>query len=377
MRARLRSSLPVPSVLLLSVLSLSSLGCPKADDPKPSPSDDSTKDDSKKKKKSQADDDDDSSSKTKKKKPKQADDDDDKTKPKDDGSEALDDQGHNVNPAVIPPTTPVPSACAPDPAGKLGPKPKLLASAGEPGASMAVWGKAGETPLSNLAITIHADGRCYVDYLAFTVEPGVDPTAQFMGFEVPKGAVSGMTGVAERGASSFVGFRVVYDSPMRSGQELHVDTKARFYGYVAANGVPYSCAAIPGEKGCAMYQKPLVAHVGEKCALEKGGGPADVLLGQLQPKIKIGGGAPPATSLTIVAPPIVAPDAGALIVVDAGSADGGTCNGATCATNAFMLKETDHIYVRLAAGKPKACTPSSGPRAGETYYFDEGAWKKR
>ena len=365
---RLRS-LATPGLILLLALPVLGVGCPQPEKEKPAATtDEKTKD--KKKDKGDDDDDDDKGAKKKKKKKKADESDDDTTVDAgNDEAQGNVDGGHNEDAAAVA-AVPIPAPCAPDPAGKLGAKPKLLTSGGEPGISIAMWGKANETPLSTVAVTIHADARCYVDYLA--MPPGDPMGGQWMGFDVPKGAVSAMTGVSERGAANFVGFRVTYHEPFRNGQELHSNSKALFYGYQNANGVPYSCGAIPGEKQCAMYQKPLVAQTGVACTIAKGGGPPDVL-GQ----IKIGGGKidikqPPPISTLIVVPSTIP-----LIDAGAADADAGTCNGPTCITNAFMVKDKDHVYVRLSAGKPSACDAGSGPKVGDTWYFDESAWKKR
>lgn len=378
---RLRS-LATPALVLLFALPFVGVGCPQPEKEKPAGDDDKSK---KQKKGDDGDDDDDKGGKKKKKKKDDEGDDEEsdkdeakKKKKKEKEEEELAakkaeeeaknalDGGHSEDGSVAA-AIPIPAPCAPDPAGRLGAKPKLLTSGGEPGVSIAVWGKAGETPLSTVAITLHADARCYVEYLQ---APPTDPTMQWMGYDFHK--VQAMTGIAERGAANFVGFRITAHEPFRSGQQLQTTTRARFYGYQNANGVPYSCAAIPGEKQCAMYQKPLLAQVETACTVAKGGGPPDPV-GQ----IKIGGG-----NIEIKTP-----DPGALIVVpstipttllDAGDdADGGTCNGPTCTTNAFMVKEKDHIYVRLSAGKPKACDPQGGPKVGDTWFFDESTWKKR
>ena len=368
---RLRS-LATPALILLLALPVFGVGCPQPEKEKPA----ATTDEKTKKSKGDDDDDDDKGAKKKKKK-KKADEADDETTGDDDGAKKKPDDeaqgtvdgGHNEDAAAVA-AVPIPAPCAPDPAGRLGAKPKLLTSGGEPGISIALWGKGTETPLSTLAVTIHADARCYVDYLP---APPTDPAAQWMGYDVPKGAVSAMTGVSERGAASFVGFRVTYHEPFRSGQELHTTSKALFYGYQNANGVPYSCGAIPGEKQCAMYQKPLLAQTGVACTVAKGGGPPDVL-GQ----IKIGGTPveikKPAPGSTLIVVPTAIP---LLLDAGAGDADGGTCNGPTCVTNAFMVKDKEHVYVRLSAGKPNACDAGTGPKVGDTWYFDESTWKKR
>jgi hypothetical protein len=352
------------------------VGCPQPAPEKATDNDNAKDDDKSEKGKKKKKDDEEDDKKKKKKKDDDKDGDDDKKKPDDQAADdqldggRLDDDG-----GVLPATAPIPPGCGPDPAGKLGAKPKLLSSGGQPGASIAVWGKAGETPLSHIAITINADSRCYVDYLE--APPAPDSTLQWMGFDLPKGAVQSMSGIAERGANSFVGFRVLVNHPFRVGSELHVDTEARFYGYVHADGVPYSCGTIPGEKGCAMYQKALVAHEVTSCTMAKGGGPP--VLAQIQIKKPTIGGGLKVPPVTIGGVDAGIADASIIALVDAGAdaADGGTCNGPLCTTNAYMVKEKDHIYVRLSAGKPKACEVSSGPKVGDVWYFDESSWKKR
>ncbi|GAC1361444.1 MAG: hypothetical protein NVSMB47_13760 [Polyangiales bacterium] len=351
---------------MLVVSSLAGLGCPKAEEKKDTPAaadkkggdDDSSDDPVKKKGKKKKDDvtDDDDSAKDKKKKP------DDPAL----ADDALD--GGRIEDGGTVAKTPVPAGCAPDASGKLGAKPRLVASAGEPGAAIAVWAKGGETAATMFAVTLHADGKCYVDYVSFG---STDPTQTFVGFDFPKGTVAATAGVAERGSNSFVGFRVLYGEPQKKGGELHTESFARFYGYEHAEGEPYSCAAIAGGKGCAMYQKPLVAHVGTGCTAAKGGGPP---VGAPT----IGGGVANAGKLPTIGGTISGPrlDPGVLAIVDAG-VDAGTCNGPTCATSAFMVKEKDHVYVRVAAGKPTACDPAGGPRVGDTWFFADSAWKKR
>jgi hypothetical protein len=239
-----------------------------------------------------------------------------------------------------------------------------------------VWGKNGESPLSTIGITIHADNRCYVEYIE---SHGSDPTAQWVGMEMPKASVGATSGISERGNNAFVGFRVSINEKMRKGGELHTDTFERFYGYVHAEGEPYSCGPIAGEKTCAMYQKALIVKSETSCSLEKGGGPIDPLA-QIKPNIAPAPGGPkkPAVGgITLVVPSNV-PDVGIPDVPTIGIVDAGSCNGATCNTNAFLAKESEHVYVRVVAGKPSACdTVMGGPHVGDTWFFDNDAWKKR
>ncbi len=388
---RLRTFATPALLLLLAFPFFGIAGCPQPETKSDKDKSEGSDDDKKKKSK----DDDDGEKKKKKKKEKdESDDDDDKKKKKDDSAKDDDAKkdtggvsddlvGGRLDAGVIAPTAPIPPGCAPDPAGKLGAKPKLLASGGQPGASLAVWGKAGETVLSDVAITIHADEKCYVDYVGI---PAVPSDQSWMGYAIPKGAVQAMSGISERGSSSFVGFRVVLDEPGKVGTEVHSESRARFYGYVHANGIPYTCNPIPGEKGCGMYQKPLVAHTATACVAAKGGGPGDSLaqIKIKQPQIDLK--KPPPALGTVIAIPFdagVAPSPslvpGIIAIGDAGAdtADSGTCNGPVCSNTAFMIKESDHIYVRVIAGKPKACDPTAGAHVGETWYFDESTWKKR
>ena len=354
---------PWVAMLALPVLSA---GCPKPEEKKDTPAatgddDDDKKSKDKKKKDDESDDDDDKGKKKKKK----GDDDDDKPSTDDttNAPHASSDAGPNA--------APIPAACAPDAAGKLGAKPKLLASGGEPGVSIGVWAKNGESPLSTIGITIHADNRCYVDYVE---SHGNDPSAQWAGMELPKASIGASSGISERGKNAFVGFRVTIHEKMRKGGELHTDAFDRFYGYVQQEGQPYSCTPIAGEKTCAMYHKPLLVKSSSSCSIEKGGGPIDPLA-----QIKINAPAvtvkkPTTGGITLVVPSALA-DAG---IPDIGLLDAGTCNGATCGTNAFLAKESEHVYVRVAAGKPVACdTVMGGPHVGDTWYFDDSVWKKR
>lgn len=344
-----RTALALTPLFFLVVVPALAVGCPQQEQKKETASKSG---------------DDDESTKKKDKKKKSGDDD---STGDDDDSTASPHASSDAGLAAAP----VPAACAPDAAGKLGAKPKLLASGGEPGVSIGVWGKNGEAPLSNIGITLHADGRCYVDYIE---SHGDDPSAQWAGFDLPKGSVGASSGVSERGKNSFVGFRVSINEVMRKGGEAHTDTFTRFYGYVHAEGEPYSCGAIAGEKTCAMYQKALLVKSESACTAAKGGGPIDPLA-----QIKMNGPAgkiPPIGSIQIQLPSIAGADAA---VPDVGlSVDAGTCNGATCVTNAFLSKESEHVYVRVSAGKPNACdTVMGGPHVGDVWYFDDNAWKKR
>ncbi|MGZ5969820.1 MAG: hypothetical protein ACXWP4_19240 [Polyangiales bacterium] len=347
--------------LLIAILCL--VGCPKEE---PAKSEEKSGSEEKTKKKKSADDDDDDKADKKKSKKKSADDDDDdKSAKKKDEPAPADEDGKGRKASIVPEGTPVPPGCAPDPSGILGAKPKLVTSAGQPGASMAIWQKEGEKKMA--AITISADGKCYVDYLKDEEGPG--NVAALLGMTFEKGAIQAVTGTTEKSNATIVGFKVTYTTGAAMDGKKSLTTEARFYGYVAANGVPYSCAKIPGEKGdrCAMYHKPLTVETSAFCKMETGGGPPvpsiapgvpKGLLVQPSASAKATASAPPSTSAS------TAPPSGDI-----------KCDGTPwCTTSAAMSKDGEHVYVRIAAGKPKACM---GNKIGETWYFEENAWKKR
>jgi hypothetical protein len=347
-------------LLLVSIFCL--VGCPKEE---PSKSDEKSASEEKTKKKKADDDDDDKATKKKKK---ADDDDDDKPAKKAEEPAAGNDDGKGRKASVVPEGTPIPPGCAPDPSGMLGPKPKLVTSAGQPGASMAIWQKEGDTRMS--AITISADGKCYVDYLKDEEGPG--NVAQLLGQLFEQGAIQAVTATTEKSNATIVGFKVTYTTGAVIDTNKSLSTMARFYGYVAANGMPYSCAKIAGEKGdrCQMYHKPLVVQTSESCKNEKGGGPPvpslkPPTLGSIPPKALA---LPPSVSAK---PSVSAPPS-----ASASAAPGDLkCDGTPyCVTTAAMSKDNEHVYVRITAGKPKAC---SGGKIGDTWYFEESAWKKR
>lgn len=328
-------------------------------------------------------DDDDSTDKKKKKK----DDDDGKgsdegKKPSSDDDKSAKGEGttggdRSGKGSLVPEGTPVPPGCAPDPSGKLGAKPKLIASAGQPGASLAIWQKTGDADSNQpAAITISADGKCYVEY--FEMEGGPGNSATLLGYHFEKNAIQAVTGTTESGGATFVGFKVTYTSGAAMDHAIF-DQYASFYGYVHANGMPYSCAKIAGEKGdrCAMYQKPLVVQTSEYCKDGKGGGPpatapAPTVKGLIKPLTPFD----PSKTSASNAPSSFAPPSTSAAPSASAKSDEPKCDGTPwCSTSATMTKDAEHVYVRVAAGKPKAC--SGSVKAGDTWYFDQNAWKKR
>lgn len=371
----------------LSLLALLALGlslgtaCSK-EEPKP----EEKSADEKADKKSAKDDESDDDSKAKKKK-KKADD-----EPKKDEDEPKSEGGRDAKEGVVPEGTPVPPGCAPDPSGLLGQKPKLVSSAGQPGASLAIWQR-GDGDKKQAAITISADGKCYVDYLELKPAAG----AEALGYSFDKGAIQAVTGTTEKSNATIVGFKVTYTEGVAMGHRM-LDTYGRFYGYVHANGTPYSCAKLAGEKGdrCAMYQKPLVVQTAAACSDAKGGGPpalgapsAITSTIKLPTGLKVPPAVTAAPSATTATPtttpsatpsgvPSTSPSAVPSATPDAGAADSGVaCDGKpTCSTIAGLSKDKDHVYVRASAGKPSAC-PTGQVKIGDTWYFDENTWKKR
>ncbi len=343
-------------LLLVSVLAV--VACSKEE---PTKSDDKSSSEEKSKKKKSDDDDD----KPTKKKKKSADDDDEPAKKPEEPAPSGDDDGKGRKASVVPEGTPVPPGCAPDPSGLLGAKPKLVTSAGQPGASMAIWQKEGDT--RQTAITISADGKCYVDYLKDEEGPG--NVAQLLGQIFEKGAIQAVTGTTEKSNATIVGFKVSYTTGAAIDGNKSLSTMARFYGYVAANGTPYSCAKIAGEKGdrCQMYHKALVVETSRSCKMEKGGGPPVP-----------SGKAPIILPKGLSALPSVAAKSSTSVVPSASASAAPNdiqCDGTpTCSTTASMNKDNEHVVVRIAAGKPKAC---SSNKIGDTWYFDENTWKKR
>jgi hypothetical protein len=309
----------------------------------------------------------------KSKKKKKTDDDEEKKDDESSSEGSRDSKG-----SIVPEGTPVPPGCGPDPSGLLGAKPKLVASAGQPGASLAIWQRADDNK-KQAAITVSADGKCYVDYLEMKEGPG--NVAQLLGYSFDKGAIQAVTGTTEKGGATIVGFKVTYTEGVAMGHRM-LDTYARFYGYVHANGTPYSCNKITGEKGdrCAMYQKPLVVQTSSTCKDEKGGGPtapsAPSVL-KIPTGLKLPGAVPPVPSAS-AAPSVAAPIPSAAVVADAGAPDSGVkCDGTpSCSTVAALSKDKDHVYVRTSAGKPTACSTGT-VKIGDTWYFDESTWKKR
>jgi len=327
----------------------------------PKPTEEKSSEEKAKKKKS--DDDDDDKAEKKKKKKKADDDDDDKSdkgdKTEKKAEEPANNDGSGRKASLVPEGTPIPPGCAPDPSGILGHKPKLVTSAGQPGASMAIWQKEGDNKAT--AITISADGKCYVEYLK--EEEGAGNTAALLGMTFEKGAIQAVTGTTEKTNATIVGFKVTYTSGAAIDGKKMLNTTARFYGYVAANGTPYSCAKIAGEKGdrCAMYHKPLVVGTSESCKMETGGGPPP----------------PAAPSIKLTLPKgLVVPPKGSASTAPSASASADTkCDGTPwCMTTAAMSKDNEHVVVRISAGKPKACSTN---KLGDTWYFDENTWKKR
>lgn len=353
-------------LVLLALLSVGLFACSKEE---PKKAEESASEEKKK-------DDSEDEGKTKKKKAKKTDDEDkpkEDDKPKDEPTEG----SRDGKASLVPEGTPIPPGCAPDPSGLVGAKPKLVTSAGQPGASLAIWQPA-DGDKKRVAVTISADGKCYVDYLEMKAGPG--NVAELLGYSFEKGAIQAVTGVTEKSGSTIVGFKVTYTEGAAMKHRI-LDTYSRFYGYVHANGTPYSCGKIAGEKGdrCTMYHKPLLVQTSSMCKDEKGGGPPVLAAPSVAPlKLPPGIKLPvptPSTSVSAIPStvPSAAPSAG-----DAGVADAGSeCTGTpTCSTTASMYKDAEHIYVRASAGKPVACSTST-VKIGDTWYFDENTWKKR
>ena len=374
-RMRAKLVVQVAAVWLASSLPFVALGCPKADE-KPT-----SKDDEKSKKK-KGDDDDDEGAKKKKTKKKEDDEGDDTTKkaPDDDearkgGSKPVPDDsnpsdrgrgGEKIN--VIDPTTPVPPGCAPADIGKLGAKPKYLTSAGQPGASLAVWASATDTQMKGpFAMTIAADGRCYVHYEKVLMEDE-DVGAVLRDVKFDKGAIQATNGIDEKG-STFVGFRVAYTSTWLVKGATITQNEVAYLGYVSAGSVPYSCGPIAGEPKsdkCAMYHTPLHVFEKETCVSPTAkGGPTN----------------------TPTASPSAAPTAGASASASpSASASAGAAGDVCgpdpgCDVKSTLVKEPKHTYMRVSAGaRPHKCVPSRqpiAPRVGDSWYFDGNHWTKR
>ncbi len=331
-----------------------------------------TKEEPKKEEKPASSDDEDDKKKDKnekkKKKDKKA---DDEEKKDEEDTGAPDDGVEDVKKDDGPPP---PAICAPGNDSPLGAKPKLLSSAGQPNASVAVWAMAGAPIVGTIAVTLSADKKCYVEYVhapEFAIKDGVG---------ISKAYVSAANGKGEKTGAT-VAFRVAYSIGYRTpaGDVGYWNDEARFYGYAPANGIPYSCKPLDGEKNdrCAMYHKPLTTTVKVACkkvdaktgkfGVEPLGAPSIVIKTPPIGVKPIIGGAPVDGGIAIPIPLLA--DAG----VDAASA----CPDPQCVTTAWLQKENDRVYVRAAAGKPVACGGPGNLHAGETWYFDETHWKKR
>lgn len=317
-----------------------------------------------------SDDDDDGKKKDKKAKKEKKGDDEEKRDEEDTGTP--DDGVEDVKKDDGPPP---PALCAPANDSPLGAKPKLLSSAGQPNASVAVWAMAGAPVVGTIAVTLSADKKCYVEYVSapeFAIKDGVGISKVYVSAANGKGEKTGAT----------VAFRVAYSVGYRTpaGDVGYWNDEARFYGYAPANGIPYSCKPLDGEKNdrCAMYHKPLTTTV--KVACKK----VDAKTGKFGVESPLG-----APSIVIKTPtiasvikPIIggAPLDGGIaipLVTDAGADTGSACPDPQCITTAWLQKENDRVYVRAAAGKPIACGGPGNLHAGETWYFDETHWKKR
>lgn len=322
-------------------------------------------------------DDDDKPAKKKKKKDKDEDKDkdgDEKVTPEDDAS-AKEDAGEDTKKDDGPPP---PAVCAPGKDSPLGGTFKLLSSAGQPGASLAVWSMNPAPVVGTIAVTLSADKKCYVEYLTAPEASIAD------GVGIQKVYVSAASGKGEKTGAT-VAFRLAYSHGRRvaGGAQGIWQDLARFYGYAPANGIPYSCKPLPGEKNdrCAMYHAPL--EITAKVACKKVdaktgkfgvepplGAPSVILKGPVGSIVKpLGLPALPDGGVVLALP---LPDAG----VD-GGADAGACADPECVTTAWLQKENERVYVRAAAGKPTACVGTGKLQVGDTWYFDESHWKKR
>lgn len=328
-----------------------------------------------------ADDDDDDKAKKKKdkkdKKPKKSDD-DDKVAPEDDAGGPEDVGVEDTKKDEGPPP---PAICAPGADSPLGAKPKLLSSAGQPGASLAVWAASGAPVVGTIAVTLSADKKCYVEYLP------APETSIADGVGIQKVYVSAASGKGEKTGAT-VAFRLAYSHGRRTAggaQGLWQD-QARFYGYAPANGIPYSCKPLPGEKNdrCALYHTPLEITVKVACKkvdAKTGKFGMEPPLGAPSVVLKAPVGAPLGSLVKPIGLPL--PDGGVIALplpdagIDTGGVDAGACADPECATTAWLQKENDRVYVRAAAGKPTACVASGKLQVGDTWYFDETHWKKR
>ena len=124
---------------------------------------------------------------------------------------------------------------------------------------------------------------------------------------------------------------------------------------------------------CAIYLAALVVQTSSACKDEKGGGPA---ASTAPPALKLPIGLKVPTTVTTpsaTATASAAPSASATVatVPDAGVSDGGVkCDGTpTCSTVAMLAKDADHVYMRTCA--------TGSVKIGDTWDFDESAWKKR
>jgi len=392
-----------PAISLLFALSaLVAIGCPKTEES-------TKKDESDKKKKSDDDDDDEKKSKKKKKKAddegeekKKADEESEQPPPSEDAGAA--DKGRGGDKAsVIDPTTPIPPGCAPAEVGKLGAKPKYITSAGQPGASLAVWASASDTAMKGpFAMTISADGKCYVYYEKPRMEQErAGATLQNAKFD--KGAIQAVNGIDDKG-NTFVGFRVAYSTTWNTTSTTVTQNEALFFGYVSAGSVPYSCSTPWGEpksSACAMYHTPLHVFEKETCAPLAGAPPtlasvpptltsaappkilaAPSTIASI-PKLKLGGvGLVPSSSASSSAKPLASATTAPPPAASSSAKVADGCSPEnTCEAKGALVKEPKHTFVRILAGAlPNKCPASRHPIAphqGETWYFEGNHWVKR
>ncbi len=369
------------------------------------PEEKTTKDESSEKKK---DEDDEQKKKAKKKKgddeeKKPAADPDDEARKGGDPAPASSDGTRGGDKAsVIDPTTPIPPGCVPPDSGKLGQKPRYVTSAGQPGASLAVWVAASDVAMKGpFAMTISADGKCYVHYEKPLME-NEKANATLKETKLEKGAIQAVNGVDDKG-NTFVGFRVAYTSSWQTPVSTISQRELLFFGYVSAGGVPYSCAPLTGEpksNACAMYHAPLHLLEKETCTASSSLASTPPVLASnapspsaspgppsfVGPKLKLGGGSGIASAVPVkpgasgsIAPPkiaLTAPSAAS----SAGASD--ACGpDAECEVKGVLVKETKATYARvLPSGSAKKCNGSRQPIAphlGDTWYFDRNRWVKR